>query len=78
MGGGCWTWTASGWTSGSDGRSPPGVTLRVQPVPGRTDEHAAYLDLGEEVLDDTSGTVVLPDAFGGEVARFEYRHPGGS
>jgi hypothetical protein len=49
-----------------------GTTLRVHPGPGETDEEAVFVGLDEEVLDDDAGTVILRDAAGTEVARFDY------
>lgn len=70
-----------GWWLEVDGERLPlgigrqidvGTTLRVHPGSGETDEDAVFVGLDEEVLDDDVGTVVLLDAAGTEVARFEY------
>lgn len=70
-----------GWWLDVDGERLPlgigrqidvGTTLRVHPGPGETDDDAVFVGLDEEVLDDDGATVVLLDAAGTEVARFEY------
>jgi hypothetical protein len=70
-----------GWWLEVDGeRLPLGIgrqidvdtTLRVHPGPGETDEDAVFVGLDQEVLDDDGGRVVLRDAAGTEVARFDY------
>ena len=70
-----------GWWIDVDGERLPlgigrqidvGTELRVHPGPGETDEEAVFVGLDEEVLDDDAGVVVLRDAAGTEVARFEY------
>jgi hypothetical protein len=70
-----------GWWLEADGERLPlgigrqidvGTELRVHPGPGETGEEAVFVGLDEEVLADDAGTVVLKDAAGSEVARFEY------
>lgn len=46
--------------------------LRVHPGPGNTGDDAVFVGLAEEVLADDGGVLVLRDAAGSEVARFEY------
>ena len=70
-----------GWWIDVDGERLPlgigrqidvGTELRVHPGPGETDDEAVFVGLDEEVLDDDGGVVILRDAAGTEVARFEY------
>ncbi|MFP5322955.1 MAG: lamin tail domain-containing protein [Acidimicrobiia bacterium] len=68
------------WLEVGDERLPLGIgrqidvdaELRVHPGPGETGEDAVFLGLDQEVLHDDAGTVVLKDAAGTEVARFDY------
>lgn len=73
-----------GWWIDVDGERLPlgigrqidvGTELRVHPGPGETGEEAVFVGLDEEVLDDDGGVVILRDAAGTEVARFEYGDP---
>lgn len=70
-----------GWWIEADGERLPlgigrqidvGTELRVHPGPGETDDEAVFVGLDQEVLDDDDGVVILRDAAGTEVARFEY------